>query len=172
MRTSRLGLRRVAVGGDLEEIDLDRQVELAHEVGDEHERAAQQADDHQLVGAGEMLGDLARQRLDPRGDRLGRDHLVDDVGRLSLMAPAVRARGRSALCAGGILLALSRRPTIRDADRKRPMTDPCRDPRRCPTRAEQMYALIADVARYPEFLPWSAAARIRESRPRRTAPAR
>ena len=30
-----------------------------------------------------------------------------------------------------------------------------------PYRAEQMFALVADVARYPEFLPWTAAARIR-----------
>ena len=30
-----------------------------------------------------------------------------------------------------------------------------------PYTADQMYALVADVARYPEFLPWNAAARIR-----------
>jgi coenzyme Q-binding protein COQ10 len=30
-----------------------------------------------------------------------------------------------------------------------------------PYAAEQMFDLIADVARYPEFLPWVAAARIR-----------
>ncbi|MCK0166590.1 type II toxin-antitoxin system RatA family toxin [Jannaschia sp. S6380] len=30
-----------------------------------------------------------------------------------------------------------------------------------PYSAEQMYDLVADVARYPEFLPWTAAARIR-----------
>lgn len=30
-----------------------------------------------------------------------------------------------------------------------------------PYSAEQMYGLVADVARYPEFLPWCAAARIR-----------
>ena len=30
-----------------------------------------------------------------------------------------------------------------------------------PYRADQMFALVADVARYPEFLPWTAAARIR-----------
>lgn len=29
-----------------------------------------------------------------------------------------------------------------------------------------MYALVADVARYPEFLPWTAAARIRSRSPR------
>jgi coenzyme Q-binding protein COQ10 len=29
-----------------------------------------------------------------------------------------------------------------------------------------MYALVADVARYPEFLPWTAAARIRSRTPR------
>lgn len=33
--------------------------------------------------------------------------------------------------------------------------------RRLPHSAEQMYDLVADVARYPEFLPWTAAARIR-----------
>ena len=30
-----------------------------------------------------------------------------------------------------------------------------------PWTADQMYALVADVARYPEFLPWTSAARIR-----------
>ena len=34
-----------------------------------------------------------------------------------------------------------------------------------PYRAEQMFALVADVARYPEFLPWTAAARIRSRSP-------
>ncbi len=36
--------------------------------------------------------------------------------------------------------------------------------RRVPYSAEEMYALIADVARYPEFLPWCSAARIRGTR--------
>ena len=36
--------------------------------------------------------------------------------------------------------------------------------RRLPYSAQQMYDLVADVARYPEFLPWTAAARIREMR--------
>ena len=31
--------------------------------------------------------------------------------------------------------------------------------------ADEMFALIADVARYPEFLPWCAAARIRSRTP-------
>ncbi len=30
-----------------------------------------------------------------------------------------------------------------------------------PYSAQQMYDLVADVARYPEFLPWCAAARVR-----------
>ena len=34
-----------------------------------------------------------------------------------------------------------------------------------PYSADQMYALIADVGRYPEFLPWCAAARVRETQP-------
>lgn len=33
--------------------------------------------------------------------------------------------------------------------------------RTLPFTPEQMYDLVADVARYPEFLPWTAAARIR-----------
>ena len=34
-----------------------------------------------------------------------------------------------------------------------------------PYRAAQIYALVADVARYPEFLPWNSAARIRTRGP-------
>lgn len=33
--------------------------------------------------------------------------------------------------------------------------------RRLPYSAQQMYDLVADVERYPEFLPWTAAARVR-----------
>jgi coenzyme Q-binding protein COQ10 len=33
-----------------------------------------------------------------------------------------------------------------------------------PYGADEMYALVADVERYPEFLPWTAAARIRSRR--------
>lgn len=35
-----------------------------------------------------------------------------------------------------------------------------------PYSARQMYDLVADVARYPEFLPWNSAARIRQVTPR------
>ena len=34
-----------------------------------------------------------------------------------------------------------------------------------PHRPDQMFDLVADVASYPEFLPWCVGARIRESRP-------
>lgn len=34
-----------------------------------------------------------------------------------------------------------------------------------PYSAEEMYGLIADIGRYPEFLPWCAAARIRSRSP-------
>ncbi len=34
--------------------------------------------------------------------------------------------------------------------------------RHLPHSAQQMYDLVADVARYPEFLPWCAAARVHE----------
>ena len=33
-----------------------------------------------------------------------------------------------------------------------------------PYTPEQMYALVADIERYPEFLPWCVAARIKERR--------
>ena len=35
--------------------------------------------------------------------------------------------------------------------------------RHLPYTAQQMYDLVADVARYPQFLPWCAAARIRRT---------
>lgn len=35
--------------------------------------------------------------------------------------------------------------------------------RHVPYTAQQMYDLVADVQRYPEFLPWTAAARIRKT---------
>ena len=34
-----------------------------------------------------------------------------------------------------------------------------------PYTAQQMYSLVADVAAYPKFLPWCAAARIRKRQP-------
>lgn len=37
--------------------------------------------------------------------------------------------------------------------------------RHLPYAAGQIWALVADVARYPEFLPWTAAARIRSRAP-------
>ncbi len=41
---------------------------------------------------------------------------------------------------------------------------PCHSETRVmPHSAEQMFALIADVAKYPEFLPWTAGARIRKN---------
>lgn len=35
-----------------------------------------------------------------------------------------------------------------------------------PYSVDQMYALVADVARYPDFLPWCAAARVRKVTPK------
>ena len=40
-----------------------------------------------------------------------------------------------------------------------------KDSRILPYTADQMYALVADIERYPEFLPWNAAARIRSRQP-------
>ena len=41
------------------------------------------------------------------------------------------------------------------------MTTSHSETRVLPYTAQQMYDLVADVARYPEFLPWTAGARIR-----------
>ncbi|MCF3974910.1 type II toxin-antitoxin system RatA family toxin [Paracoccus salsus] len=40
------------------------------------------------------------------------------------------------------------------------------DSRNLPYTARQMFGLVADVERYPEFLPWNSAARIRSRRTR------
>ncbi len=40
-----------------------------------------------------------------------------------------------------------------------------RETRKLKWSADQMYDLVADVARYPEFLPWNSAARIRSRLP-------
>ena len=37
--------------------------------------------------------------------------------------------------------------------------------RHLPYRADQLFDLVADVERYPEFLPWCVAARVRERKP-------
>src|ERR1051325_8442535 len=37
--------------------------------------------------------------------------------------------------------------------------------RQLPYTPEQLFALVADVERYPEFLPWCVGARVRERRP-------
>lgn len=39
------------------------------------------------------------------------------------------------------------------------------DSRAMPYTADQMYALVADIESYPQFLPWNSAARIRSRRP-------
>lgn len=38
--------------------------------------------------------------------------------------------------------------------------------RTLPYTAQQMYDLVADVPRYPEFLPWNSAARVRRTYPK------
>lgn len=39
------------------------------------------------------------------------------------------------------------------------------DSRIVPYSADQMYALVADIESYPQFLPWNSAARIRSRKP-------
>src|SRR5690606_7302267 len=65
---------------------------------------------------------------------------------------------------------LSRRRGLRrDARRARGEAEAARlmpgirETRRLPYSAEQMFDLVADVARYPEFLPWVVATRIRSN---------
>jgi coenzyme Q-binding protein COQ10 len=41
--------------------------------------------------------------------------------------------------------------------------------KKLPYTAQQMYDLVADVARYPEFLPWCAASRVRSVTPKGAA---
>lgn len=49
---------------------------------------------------------------------------------------------------------------------KRLSAMPCHsETRRLPYTAQQMYDLVADVASYPKFLPWCAAARVRRTVP-------
>ena len=95
----------VAVGGDLEEVDLDRQVELAHEVGDEDERAAQQPDDHELVGAGVEGRDLARPA--PRPARRSPWPRSARRSRMAACHATAASRPPRPLCRAGILWALS-----------------------------------------------------------------
>lgn len=47
---------------------------------------------------------------------------------------------------------------------RKPMTTH-HETRQLPYTARQMYDLVADVGRYPEFLPWNSAARIRSRSP-------
>ena len=69
----------IAIAGGFEEIDLDREVKFAHQIGDKHERSAQQPHHCQLFGTGEFALDFAAKGFDPRGDCLGRDHFIDDI---------------------------------------------------------------------------------------------
>ena len=70
---------RVAIRRGLDEIDLDRHVQLAHQIGDEHKGAAQQAHNHKLFRVRELAPDVAAELFDAGRDRLGRDHLIDDI---------------------------------------------------------------------------------------------
>lgn len=51
-------------------------------------------------------------------------------------------------------------PRGKARDKSRPMPTHAEN-RRLPHTAQQMYDLVADVASYPDFLPWCAAARVR-----------
>lgn len=51
---------------------------------------------------------------------------------------------------------------VKSHDRK-PAMPAHSETKRLPYTPDQMYDLVADVANYPEFLPWTAAARIRST---------
>ena len=76
------GFHAVAVAGSFEEIDLDRQVQFPHEIGDEHEGSSEQPHHYQLVGAVEFIVNCPRKRLYPCGNRLGGNHFIDHIGRV------------------------------------------------------------------------------------------
>ena len=158
-RTSRLDFGAHAVGGDLEEVDLDRQVELAHQSAMKTKEPRSRPDHHQLVGAGVEGRDLAGQPLDPRGDRLGRDQLVDHVRLCRHAVPPLC--GRHLMGNVG-----ARQSPSRKAD-----ADPRRE-RHVPYSAERDVRADRRRRRYPEFLPWCAAARVRSARRSPTARAR
>src|SRR4029077_10490834 len=56
------------------------------------------------------------------------------------------------------------RPCLRNGASPRPMPTHA-EQRILPYSPEQLFALVADIERYPEFLPWCVGARIRERRP-------
>ncbi len=51
--------------------------------------------------------------------------------------------------------------SVREVTRERPFMPTHSETKFLPYTAQQMYDLVADVASYPKFLPWTAAARIR-----------
>ena len=72
---------------------------------------------------------------------------------------------RSSYHAGDDFARLRRRPRAAGA-RARPSAMPTHAEQRVlPYTPEQLFALVADVERYPEFLPWCVGARMRERQP-------
>ena len=65
------GLHATTIAGRLQEIDLERQIKLAHEVCDEDERSSQKPHDNQLVCVLEFVLYLRAERVNPCCNRLG-----------------------------------------------------------------------------------------------------
>lgn len=139
----------VTVGRCLKEVDFDRQIQFAHQIGNKHETASQQAHDHQLVRVFEFGLNLSTQIFYSGGDRFGGNHLVYDIWPLRHGLPLDL----------GIVprhIFVCRCPKVLF----KPMPTHS-ETRFLPYSAQQMYDLVANVSAYPEFLPWCAAARIR-----------
>ena len=111
MRTTPLESVLDAVGGDRHEVDLAVQVEVAHQVAQEEERALEDADQEQVAA-----GVVARDLLAERADAVGQVVLLDEdpadggvahgdradaigAGAPSRAAPAPGPRGRRAAAA-------------------------------------------------------------------------
>ena len=100
------------------------------------------------------------------------DRPLRDPGGIRQLSPAgARQRVSDGLGVAADPLVLSCRRRFRPAARgprrrsSRPArprrdADPCRAERVLPYTPEQLFALVADIERYPEFLPWCVGARI------------
>jgi hypothetical protein len=85
--TARLG--GVAIAGDAQEIDGHRAIDLARQIRQEDEAAAQDADQQQVAGR-MVAGNLGGELVDARGDSLGRNQLSNWCGRHRELLPIFR----------------------------------------------------------------------------------
>ena len=73
------GCGRIAIGRGFEEIDLARQIQLTHQIGNKDERATQQPHHDQLVCVAKVGRNFVRKGFDPRSDGFRRNHRLDSI---------------------------------------------------------------------------------------------